>query len=149
MAAGDGKLGASPAGYDLLVGTEALRRALPHALYLDGATADFPLDSDGLHRSLHPNDQWVALQLLVRQGTMRSVPGMGNRLREITRVAPARAQRLAEDYINQALSDRVRTGDIRINSVEVDTSVRGRLVVAVSYTNMRLLPLRPTTLRVI
>ena len=145
--AGSTPAGAFPAGYDPGVVSAAAAGAIPLAALFQLSTADFPVDADGRFLSVHPVDQWVALQLSTRQGTLYSVPDAGHRLRSVTRLSAAKALSLATDIVRQALADAVARGDIRIDRIEVDTSHRGVLLVAVTYTNLRIHPPRPTTAR--
>jgi hypothetical protein len=117
---------------------------LPAALYLKGSTLDYPLNSAGLYQLLHPVDAWVALALVVRRGTLASVPTAGQRLREITRIGNKRAISQATDLVNLALKERVDNGDITIRKITVE-STGGRLSVAVEYVNNRLKPATFTT----
>lgn len=147
MSAGSFAAGSTPAGYDSVYASVGKVRRLPQALYFDLATADFPIDANGFYKSVHPVDQRVALSLGVLEGTLASVPELGQRLRRITRISPTRAKRAVEDVIDLALDDLIEAGDIRLERVEVDTSIRGRTLVAVNYVNLRLLPLQSRTER--
>lgn len=146
MGAGQFEAGIDGAGDDP-VATPSPPRAvkIPAALYLKGSNLDYPVNSAGLFQELHPVDAWVAHQLIVRNGTMASVPGSGQRLREITRVGTAKAVSKANDLVLVALDDKIANGDITVRKITVETPARGQLAVAVEYRNNRLIPSEFTT----
>lgn len=109
---------------------------------------DFELDANGFYREIHPVDQKVALALVIVEGSLSSVPEMGNRLRTINRVSQAKGRTLAEQYVRLALSDLLKNGDVSIVKVEVDNAIKGRLVVAVTYKNLRVNPPTQTTTQI-
>ncbi len=119
----------------------------PAALYFNGAT--FLFDDDGeLLRSIDPTDQAVALALFIRQGTLASVPEMGatfRSIRKIDRYTPAKVN----EALRLALASLVRAKSIEVVRVQVETQrVNGRIVLAVSYRNLRTTPPRPTTVQI-
>jgi hypothetical protein len=149
MGAGDYAAGAGDAGEDVLPDVGPARQVTPPvALKFDGRTADFLLDANGRYLSSHPVDQRVALRLIVREGTVASVPGLGNRLRSIKRASGAQAISQATDYVNLALAEIIAAGDISLDNVQVEYPQRGQIAIVVSWTNLRTLPPRSNTVRV-
>jgi hypothetical protein len=133
--------GLGPAGYDPVIPPDAPRGVHPPAaLMFDGQTRDFPLDENGFYREVHPVDQKVELALSVSRGAIASVPGIGNKLRTIQRVRKEVAETLARSYIREALADLLASKAIQINNIDIDidTSVAGRLLFAVTYLNLEL-----------
>lgn len=149
MGAGQFPAGFGPSGADPVVEPTAARAVtLPAALLLEGRTLDYTLDAAGLYTGLHPVDAWVANQLLIRRGTLASAPTAGQGLREVRRLGTPRAAAQARDLIQQALKERVDSGDITIVKIDIETSGLGRLLAAVSYVNNRLHPATASTTKV-
>jgi hypothetical protein len=132
--------GSTPAGYDPVIPAGAPRRVVPPpALKFDGATRDFPLDENGFYQASHPVDQQAALALCVSRGAIASVSSIGNKLRTISRVSPAVAETLAKTYIREGLASLTSAKSIEvIQPIQIDLSVPGRLMFAVSYLNLEL-----------
>ncbi len=149
MGAGDDPAGDGLAGEDALVSSGPPRSVTPPvALRFDGATADYPLDSEGRYVSIHPVDQRVALALIPRLGTVASVPELGNGLRSIRKITRATPNE-ARSHVDRALASLIRAGDIRLLSVAVETHPRtGAILCAVSYTNLRTSPPSKSALKV-
>ena len=120
----------------------------PAAILLNGATFTFPFLPSGLLTPLDPTDQQVALALLIRKGTLASVPAMGATFRDIKKIdryTPAKVN----DAVNAALASLIASKAITLRSVTVETQrINGRIVLAVAYTNNRLTPTRPTTVQI-
>lgn len=109
---------------------------LPAAVYYDGVSKDTIRDQYGVHRSVHPTDQGITMSLLVRRGSCKSAPDMGNDLHTIMDL---KADDLAEQIrtvVNAAepLARLVSAGKAQIVRIDY-TAERGRLGVAVQYLN--------------
>lgn len=131
--------GLGPAGYDPVVPPNAPRDVRPPAaLLFDGETRDFPLDANGFYSEVHPVDQKVELALCISREAIAAAPEIGNKLRTIQRVKSTVAETLARNYIREVLADLLASKAIRIENIELDVSVPGRLLFAVTYTNLEL-----------
>jgi phage gp46-like protein len=131
--------GIGPAGYDPVIPPDAARSVRPpNALQFDGASRDYVLDANGFYAESHPVDQRVALALCISRGAIAAVPGLGNRLRTIQRVTQRVAETLARQYVNEALADLLAAKSIVIRAIDVQASSPGRLLVAVTYTNLEI-----------
>lgn len=147
--AGQFEAGQELAGEDGLPALSPPRNVTPPAAILfNGATFTFPFTAAGLLTPLDPTDQKVALALLVRRGTLAAVPAMGATFREIRKIdryTPAKVT----DAVNRALADLVASKAISILSITVETQrLNGRIVLAVSYRNLRTQPARPATVQI-
>lgn len=150
MGAGDFDAGLGLAGEDPLPALTPPRNVQPPvALWFDGASADFLLDTGtGLYVPLHPVDQAVALALCIREGTLGSAPEVGNQLRTIRKLGPTTAA-TADTMVRNALSNLVQNKDIDLRKVEVQTRTpQGALLVAVTYHNLRRDAQQPRTVMV-
>lgn len=120
----------------------------PAAILFNGATFTFPFLVSGLLTPLDPVDQQVALALLVRFGTLASVPALGAKFRQIKKIdrtTPAKVN----DMVNETLSDLLARRAITLRSVKVETlRANGRILLAVEYVNLRLTPTRPTVVQI-
>lgn len=149
MGAGSSCAGAWNAGCDPVAPPSPPRNVRPPAaLYFDGATQDFPLDSEGHYEGIDPVDQAVALSLILRLGTVGSVPGIGAAFRSIRRITPATKTTVIA-MARDAIRARVQAQDIQIRAVDVEILTRpaGAILVAVSYVNLRRNPPKPTSIR--
>lgn len=141
MGAGQYNAGASPTTGSPTVLGSAVARTLPTALWFDGKTKTYLLDeTTGQYKSIHPVDQRVALKLLVKYGTIKASPKMGNRFHLIQ--LDGRAESSARAEVLRILADEIARGDIRIASVtvQVNTGVASGLGIQVDYYNLRTLP---------
>lgn len=121
-----------------------LRPALPSGRrpylavpYYDGRTRDTVLDQYGVHRGVHPTDSGMAMSLMVRQGSIKSDPSIGSKLRDISDLG---APNLAEQIrvcVESALplSRLVSEGKARIERIDFKVE-RSKLAVWVYYTNL-------------
>ena len=120
----------------------------PVALKFNGTLFLFEDDGSGLLASIDPTDQEVALALLIRKGTLASAPNVGATFREIKkldRYTPAKVN----DAVNLALASLLARKAITLKSAQVETNRRnGRLLIAVSYVNLKRTPTRPTTVQI-
>jgi hypothetical protein len=111
----------------------------PRAVFYDPNLKQFVLlDASGNAIDVHPVDQIVAMRLTGYQGQSPSAPDVGTRFRRITQgMPPAKAQQLATSEANRVLADLIAAGDITIQSVATDLSVYSRVMIAVTYVNLR------------
>lgn len=139
------------AGEDVLPALSPPRAVTPPAaLWLDGATFTFLFDSAGLLVPLDPVDHRVAMSLLVSQGAIAGVPGLGSTLRQIRKI-DKRTQRAVEDAVARALARLTAApAAIRIERIEVQTrrSPTSGYAVAVSYVNLRTASRRARTVTI-
>lgn len=140
--AGTGPAGATAAGKDPTTSTPKVvgtydGRYVP--LY-DLRTRSFPRGADNKVKLVHWVDQTVALAMGVSNGTLVSVPSLGNTLRKIQRAAGPRVVAEAEDAVRIALRSLVDRHDIGVTKVEVVLPARGQIVVLLTYINLRLYP---------
>ena len=123
-----------------------IRRKRPTSLLYDGGTRDHLLDPNVpapyAYASVHPVDTRVNLKMHVRQGSIKSVPTLGNRFHLIALDDKADANVRAE--VNRLLGPEVIAGDIRIDAIRSEVIDTGGLGAQVDYTNLRL---RPATQR--
>ncbi len=147
MGAGMFPAGSGPSGLDPLAPPSPPRSVTPPAaLYFDGQTQGFPLDAQGHYVGIHPVDQAVALALIVRLGTLGSVPGLGAGFRNIRKITTSTGTQ-ATDMARIALASIVQAGDIMILDIQVETRRTGAVLIAVSYKNLRKIPTKPTVIR--
>lgn len=149
MGAGEFDAGEGLAGEDPVPAFAQPRNVTPPvALLLDGRTLDFPLDTTGLYRSVHPVDQEVALALMAKFGTIAGAPDTGNKLRLIRKLGP-RTKAEATNIVNEAIGALIAANDIKLLDLTIETRTpQGALLVAVSYQNLRLKPSQPRTVRI-
>lgn len=147
MAVGDYPAGSDPAGDDPVAAQTAARSVTyPAAALFDIGSKDAQLDTAGLYVGIHPVDAWVALQLSVRLGTMKSAPTVGHRLDELRRGSLATLTRQAQDFVALALADGIGRGDVRLVAVTLSQPPpTGRNYVTVTYQNLRTLASKPIT----
>lgn len=121
-----------------------LRPALPSGRrpylavpYYDGRTRDTVLDQYGVHRGVHPTDSGMAMSMMVRKGSVKSDPTVGNDLHKISDLgAPDLAEQVRSCVENAfPLSRLVAEGKARIERIEHQAS-RSKLIVIVHYTNL-------------
>ncbi len=149
MGLGSYGAGMGPAGEDPLAAASAPRSVTPPAaLWFDGATRDFLLDSQGRYLGIHPVDQRAALALLIAYGTISSAPTTGNKVRRIQKIIRSTPDQV-RDYVSQCLDSLIRAGDIVVRDVQVETNrLVGSITLAVSYTNLRTSKKAAATIRV-
>lgn len=140
MGAGDYGAGLGGAGFDpvLPASSPITDAAPPLAVYFDLATKTYLSNADGTLKGMHPVDQRVVLALGIEAGSLTGVPSQGHRFRSrLSRVPPATIPRIALDETRLALKNLLLAKDILLLAVETDTTVRGRVLIAVTYVNMR------------
>ena len=100
---------------------------MPEAARFDGASKDFPLDSNGRYQATTSATQGVMLSLLVRElgrlRGLRPVPGPG-------------LQRAAEDAVRIALLRRVSAGQIEIKSITAKANNYGGVSLSVDFVDL-------------
>ena len=112
--------------------------ASPRAIKFDLATRSFPMNADGTLVDVHPVDQTVELALGIELGKIPSASTVGQRIRAAAnRLAGTKLVATVTDAINAALAAPLANNDIATLGVAIDTSVRGRIVVAYQYVNLR------------
>ena len=130
--------GLEPAGLDP-VGAFSPKPSLgtqPRALLFNITTRQHVINADGTMASVHPVDQRVTLALGVKLGSIPSAPGVGNKLRTITRGSLAQLTAQANDYVEQALIAMTTAKEISVISIGVFAPQPGQLIVQVTYTNL-------------
>jgi hypothetical protein len=138
MPAGSFGAGVGPAGYDPSAASPASDVVPTRALRYDLATRTFVEDGAGGFVSSDPIDQKVALLLGTEQGTVASVPALGQRYRErVNGVDPRQIAAIVVDETRIVLADLIAAGDIELLDVQTDASVRTRVLIAVTYRNLR------------
>lgn len=145
MGAGTDPAGANIAGLDLQTPSRERIATVPAALAFDGATRNFKLDDRGRYVEAHPVDAKVFLILRTELSSIRSAAGTGQGVRSIRYIDKKTIKASVTNRVNTALSKVVAAREIRIDSVDVDTSVRAGIVFAVNYVN--LVTGRPGTFR--
>jgi hypothetical protein len=139
MGAGAFAAGAGPAGHDPVPAPSAPTARRPDgAIMYDSASRGWQLDQGGQYEVVHFVDQKVALALSIGEGDLAPVSDFGNRFRRLSRLPRARLAAAADDAVRVALAQLLRDREIALLSVQVDTAVRGRLVVIVTYKNLLL-----------
>jgi hypothetical protein len=134
--AGTWPAGNTPAGLDGQPAITVVVKTPPPALAWNVETKDYIETADGDHKAAHPVDAKVLLILMTVAGSMRSAPGIGTDLARSRYINVGKEQRRVDDIIATRLGDMVKAREISLLGNEVDTSVRGRLVVRVNYRNM-------------
>ncbi len=138
MGFGADALGAAALGLDLGSTTAERIAVTPVALEFDGLTLDFPpLDANGRFISAHPVDTKVFHRLRIVSGSMRSAPATGNDIGNQAYIDPLTIEAQVRDQVRLALEDMVAAGDITDRGLELDLSVRGRVALLYTYTNLR------------
>lgn len=142
MGFGSSPFGTSPWGADPVVAPSTRIVAPPvGAMKFDGATRTFVQNVDGTMAGIHPVDQEVALALSLEEGAVGSTKGLGHHVRRIKRSVGPTVIADVTDAVKFALRRPLSRKDIVILSIDVDnTRVRGRIVIAVQYVNLRTLP---------
>jgi hypothetical protein len=135
-----GSAGLSLAGTQL-AGAESLpdlsppvKRTVLAAILYDPQTKRFDPNT-----SMHPVDQFVTLALTTAFGSLKSVPKQGL-VKPSLRTPGGSLNRRSLDAVRVALKAAIDAGDIELVAVEpiVDASSSGRLILAVTYKNLRI-----------
>ncbi len=138
MPAGSSPAGAGPAGFDPTVTSPPSDPATTRALRFDLATRRFVEDGTGGFVDVHPVDQKVALLLGTEQGSLPSTPTLGQRYRKrVNGIDPKKIPAVVLDETRVTLAPLIAAGDIVLLDVQTDASIRGRVVIAVTYRNLR------------
>ncbi len=144
--AGSSPAGIAPAGSDPAEKTgQAVGKRTPLVAYFDIKVRGFPRDpTTGKILLVHWVDQAVALAMGVTEGTLKSQPSLGNRIRLIKRNSGRRIASQVEDEVKRCLRALIERGDIGITQIYVDAvSKRSQLLVALDYVNRRTVPQAP------
>jgi hypothetical protein len=143
--------GAGSGGFDpVLDASDSNASTAPSALLFDPNTRDFRLGADGRFVAVHPVDQWVALQLWLRKGSVGSVPGAGCDLRNLSRQGGQGYVASIQDMVRLSLKTMIDNGSIRVIGIAVQTPSRGQTFVQVTYVNLKLAsPQAPVTVAAI
>ena len=130
--------GVGPAGFDAPVVSPASNTTRTRALRYDLATRTFVEDGTGGFVSTDPIDQKVALLLGTEQGTVPSVPTLAQRYRKrVNGVDPKQIPAIVLDETRIVLAPLIAAGDIQLLDVQTDASFRTRVLIAVTYRNLR------------
>lgn|SRR5512138_21355 len=127
--------GLAPFGFDPQVFSSARDATPPAALAFDGTTRNYKLDSRGRFQEAHPVDAKVFLILRTLAGSIRSAPTTGQTVNAIAYIDQLRVRAQVEDRVRSALAPVINAGEIRLDNIEIDTSVRGRIMFEVTYFN--------------
>lgn len=149
MGAGSYRAGIGPAGASPITSNLSLPNQGQRAALFDPLSKTFPLGDDGKHVDIHPVDQAMAMALCIPAGALKSAPKTGHTLREIPRAEGDTVHREAEDRVRRATAGIVARGDVALLKISVasDPLPNGRLLVDVSYRNLRLSRTDPQTVR--
>jgi hypothetical protein len=139
MPAGSYGAGSGGAGFDPLFVSDSTLGAPTRALRYDLATRRFVEDGAGGFVDIHPVDQKVALLLGTEQGSLPSVATMGQRYRaRVNGIDPRLIPAVVLDETRVTLAALLTAQDIELLDVKTDAaSFRGRVVIAVTYRNLR------------
>ena len=112
--------------------------AYPRALKLDLQQRAYVINADGTLADVHPIDASVVHLLGIEQGAIASAKSFGHRLRtRLNRISPLLIPTTAEDEVRAVLSPLISGRDILLVAVAVDASTAGKILIAVTYTNLR------------
>lgn len=136
MGLGSDPCGQSPCGLDNQTPSVARTAKAPAALDFDGEKRDFRLDDEGQYVAAHPVDAKVFLIVRTALRSIRSAPNLGQTVGDIAYIDQRTIRSNVESRLRGALAPVVAAGEIRILGIELDTSVRGRIVAAVHYENL-------------
>jgi hypothetical protein len=136
MGLGTSPCGFGACGFDLQQPSGRVNRRIPDALDFDGGTKNFKLDDDGLYVGAHPVDAKTFLICRTTAGSIRSAPGLGQTVGQIPYIDQRTVQATVSDRFRSALSTVVAAGEIRIERIDVDTAVRGRIMTTIHYVNL-------------
>lgn len=105
--------------------------------YYDGTKLDTVRDQYGSMRGVHPNDQGMAMAMLVRRGQCKADPEAGNTLHEINDLSAMDLESQIRAHVDSAvpLSRLVSEGKVQIERID-RLVARGKLAVMVYYTNL-------------
>jgi hypothetical protein len=139
MPAGSYGAGFGGAGFDPIVVSDSTLGAPTRALRYDLATRRFVEDGTGGFVDVHPIDQKVAFLLGTEQGSLPSVPTLGQRYRaRVNGIDPRLIPAVVLDETRLVLAPLLAAQDIELLDVQTDAaSFRGRVVIAVTYRNLR------------
>jgi hypothetical protein len=140
MGAGDFEAGAGPAGEDPVVEQTPYQPIKPPAaIYLDLATRDSRLDSNGNWDAMDTTEQQVVISFAYFKGTVKSAPNVGNDFNQLPRNRGAAlipdALRIASEAF--PFSDLIAKGYASLEGVIVQSPKWGEARIAVQWRNLR------------
>lgn len=136
MGFGEQPAGIGLAGLSQVTGLDRAAAPAPAALAFDGQTKNFKLSAEGGYEGQHPVDAKFWLVMRTALASIRSAVHIGQGVSNIAYIDPRTIQATVVDYVRVAAQPMVRAGEVRVESVEVDTAVRGRIVFRVTYVNL-------------
>lgn len=120
----------------------------PSALLFDPSTRRHALRDDGTFVYIHPVDASAINALHIERTKFPAVVDTGAGFWQLESAYDVRAQRKAEDWAKQALKRLIDAGDVQLDGVVFEPFGAYSGIVQVSYTNLRLYPLRGQTVPV-
>lgn len=108
------------------------------ALAFDGATKDFVKDATTgrFSQARHWVDNAVFIYLWIEQGSVRSAPQVGQTVTKIKYIDKNKTPQIVRDRAMSALTPLLKRNLIRVKSIDVDLSHRGRILYQVNYVNL-------------
>lgn len=148
--AGTAPAGTTFVGADAIQDPSAVGRLLHTELVplYDLGTRTFPRNPvTGFLKLVHWVDQAVELALGITNGSFTAQSSLGNKLRSIKRAGGNSLQANVLDAVQIALAVLLTRKDILVVDIAISTPIRGQIVVAPTYINLRRFPQASTTLR--
>ncbi len=140
MGAGDEAAGSLPAGDEEVIVLPG-GRVVPkwNAIVLDAQTRDFPQDASGFYVPLHPVDARVELAMIVVQGTVPTLPDLGNAIQNF-RYLGSKITATVQQEVRRVLKPETDAKNITIVAINVEVQEQTSLAVELRYVNLRLSP---------
>lgn len=145
MALGEDDCGIGLCGLDVMNFSALARPTAPAALAFDGLKKDFELDDDGRFVGSHPVDAKVFILCRTAIGSIKSASTTGQTLSNLEFIDKQRIQAQAEDAFRVVLAPVIAAGEIELLDIEVDATIRGRVLVRPNYKNLVSGRPRPST----
>jgi hypothetical protein len=136
MGFGSSPAGSGPAGIDAPTTTDARIAARPQALAFDGLTLDFVRSATGGFVSVHPIDAKYFNRLRIAAGSIRSASATGQGVSNLKWIDPLTIEAFVRDQVSLISTDMIADGEITLNGIDLDLAVAGRVLFAVTYTNL-------------
>lgn len=134
---GSGACGEGACGLDVHTPGEMREVTRPTALAFDGIKRDFKLDANGLYEAEHPVDARVFALCRIAANSIRSARDVGQTVAQIQYIDQRTVRAQVEDRVRAAVEPMVAAGDIEIVSIDIDTTIRGRIAWRLNYRNLR------------